>query len=149
MHTKPREPSEVNPAVSPALQALIQKALEKDRDLRYQHASEIRSDLKRLKRDTDSGRSAGVRSAAVSATGAGASRSRIEEEHGQDARATASGTPAGRGGLPALICYVRVYFISLTMAERQTFQTAVFSTFVNKVSTSETVDVIIFTIAGG
>jgi hypothetical protein len=35
------------------------------------------------------------------------------------------------------------------MAERQTFQTAVFSTFVNKVSTSETVDVIIFTIAGG
>ena len=68
---------------------------------------------------------------------------------GQDARATVGETPAGRGGLPALICYVRVYFISLTMAERQTFQTAVFSTFVNKVSTSETVDVIIFTIAGG
>jgi hypothetical protein len=55
MHTKPREPSEVNPAVSPALQALIQKALEKDRDLRYQSGAEMRADLKRLKRDVASG----------------------------------------------------------------------------------------------
>jgi hypothetical protein len=39
---------------------MISKALEKDRELRYQHASEIRTDLKRLLRDSDSGRSAAV-----------------------------------------------------------------------------------------
>ncbi len=47
-------PSQLNPQVSPALAAVIDKALEKDRNLRYQHASETRTDLQRLKRDTDS-----------------------------------------------------------------------------------------------
>ena len=47
----------LNPEVSPALQQIIDKALEKDRNLRYQHASEMRSDLARLKRDTQSGKS--------------------------------------------------------------------------------------------
>ena len=45
-----------NPAIPPGLQAVITKALEKDRDLRYQGATEIRADLNRLKRDTDSAR---------------------------------------------------------------------------------------------
>ena len=46
----------LNPAVPTELERIINKALEKDRDMRYQHASDIRSDLKRLKRETDSGR---------------------------------------------------------------------------------------------
>ena len=52
----PVPPRQINARVAPELERIIQKALEKDRDLRYQHASEIRSDLKRLKRDTSSGR---------------------------------------------------------------------------------------------
>jgi eukaryotic-like serine/threonine-protein kinase len=104
LHEAPEPPLKLDPTLPPKLEEIILKALEKDRDLRYQHASDIRTDLKRLKRDTDSGRSAGVRSAAVSAAGAEASRSRTEEEHGQarpersewDARATAGETPALR-----------------------------------------------------
>jgi eukaryotic-like serine/threonine-protein kinase len=54
----PTSPIRLNPDLSPRLEELINRALEKDRDLRFQHASEMRSELKRLKRDTDSGRSA-------------------------------------------------------------------------------------------
>ena len=47
----PGPPMEMNPTIPLKLQEIIEKALEKDRDLRYQSAAEIRSDLKRLKRD--------------------------------------------------------------------------------------------------
>jgi eukaryotic-like serine/threonine-protein kinase len=48
----------LNPDLPPDLERIINRALEKDRNLRYQHASDMKAELQRLKRDTDSGRSA-------------------------------------------------------------------------------------------
>ena len=56
LHKEPREPVQLNAAVPAELQRIIDKALEKDRDLRYSSAAELRTDLKRLKRDTGSGK---------------------------------------------------------------------------------------------
>jgi len=52
----PAPPSRLNPELPAKLEDILNKSLEKDRNLRYQHASEIRADLQRLKRDTESGR---------------------------------------------------------------------------------------------
>ena len=54
LNRAPVAPARLNPDLPPRLEEIIKKALEKDRSLRYQHASEIRSDLQRLKRDNDS-----------------------------------------------------------------------------------------------
>jgi tetratricopeptide (TPR) repeat protein len=56
----PVAPVRLNPNLPLECERIINKALEKDRNLRYQHAADIRTDLQRLKRDTDSGRSAAV-----------------------------------------------------------------------------------------
>jgi eukaryotic-like serine/threonine-protein kinase len=86
VHREPVPPSQINPQIPAALESVIRKALEKDRDLRYQHASEVRADLQRLKRDTGSG----ISPAPVMATAGvgGASREPI------------SGALRSRSGMP-------------------------------------------------
>ena len=56
LNKMPVPPLRINPDLPPKLEETINKALEKDRDLRYQSASDLRADLRRIKRDTDSGR---------------------------------------------------------------------------------------------
>jgi tetratricopeptide (TPR) repeat protein/predicted Ser/Thr protein kinase len=67
LHQLPPQPARFNPRLAPGLEPIIHKALEKDRNLRYQHASEIRADLQRLKRDSVSGQTAAVMAPAAEA----------------------------------------------------------------------------------
>ena len=58
LHKVPVAPVRLNPDLPQGLEEIISKALEKDRNLRYQHAADMRADVQRLKRDTDSGHTA-------------------------------------------------------------------------------------------
>ena len=58
LHRAPAAAVRLNPDIPPKLEDVINKALEKNRNMRYQHAADVRTDLQRLKRDSDSGRSA-------------------------------------------------------------------------------------------
>ena len=70
----PLAPVRLNPNLPTKLEDVINRALEKDRDLRYQHAVDIKSELLRLKRDLDSGRSSSVSSSQESAHGGSAAQ---------------------------------------------------------------------------
>lgn len=65
MNRAPVPPVRLNRDVSTELERIINKALEKDRNLRYQHAADIRADLQRLKRDTETGKAVAVSSGSV------------------------------------------------------------------------------------
>jgi len=82
----PAPPASLNPNMPAELQRIIVKALEKDRDLRYQHASELRADLRQLKRDTESGRVSAIGPGITGQTGS----SDTQKFQSSDATATSA-----------------------------------------------------------
>lgn len=97
LNRAPVPPMRVNPEIPPDLERIINKALEKDRNVRSQSAAELRADLKRLKRDTDSGRSASSHATASSAATPAASAPIADAGRSSSGRVSGA-APAAAGG---------------------------------------------------
>jgi serine/threonine protein kinase/Tol biopolymer transport system component len=107
LNRNPVAPSILNPNVPPKLEEIIGKALEKDRDMRYQTAAELRADLKRLKRDIDSSRSSSS-SSWPSAQGSAARAAGVPPSSGATTRAFATAPPSAIEGTPSANILERV-----------------------------------------
>jgi eukaryotic-like serine/threonine-protein kinase len=105
MNRAPLAPIRLNPSLPSKLEDVINRALEKDRELRYQHAVDIKSELRRLKRDLESGRSSAVSSSsepAYSGSSAPAeSASASAHKTSGSARAVASASSGAVATVPA------------------------------------------------
>src|SRR6266581_2430708 len=117
----PVPPLELNSELPPKLQEIIEKALEKDRDLRYQSAADLRGDLKRLKRDTESGKPKAVQVARAVASDAARPSSAISSSAAVAAPAqsiSATGTPVSvitPSSSSAVIAAARHHKLGLTL----------------------------------
>ena len=92
LNRDPVAPTSVNPGIPEGLQEVIRKALEKDRNNRYQHAADMRADLKQLKRDMDSGARVGVEGTGSGTTPTACRSSSTSGWKVQDATAQTSAT---------------------------------------------------------
>jgi serine/threonine protein kinase/Tol biopolymer transport system component len=91
----------LNPDLPPKLEDIISRALEKDRNLRYQHASDMRAELQRLKRDRDSGRAvAGAAAPPPATVGTGPVSALPREEVLPRPARKSQGVPLGRWAIP-------------------------------------------------
>ncbi|MFY9803277.1 MAG: protein kinase [Candidatus Acidiferrales bacterium] len=109
LNRTPAAPSSINPNVPPKLEDLIGKALEKDRDYRYQTAAELRGDLKRLRRDTDSGRVSSGSTSAWSAASTVAQGSAVSSAHSRSGPAAMQTAPEGPMATTAAIPLRRAF----------------------------------------
>ena len=100
LNRAPAPAMRLNPDVPPKLDDIINRALEKDRELRYQHASDIRSELLRLKRDADTGHVAAASSGSVPV--AVPSPAMAQQSSGQIVAASAVPAGAASGSSPAV-----------------------------------------------
>ena len=102
LNRAPIPPVRLNPEIPARLEDVTSKLLEKDRDLRYQSAAELRSDLKRLKRDTESGRLPLQDSTAVRLPSA-AIPAAAETEHRSSGSALAAAVRQNKAGVGAVV----------------------------------------------
>jgi serine/threonine-protein kinase len=91
LNRDPVAPMRVNPEVPSPLQEVIRRALEKDKNLRYQHAAEMRAELKQLKRDTESGASVVKEQTGSALTPATGRLSSVSKRRSQDSTGRSSG----------------------------------------------------------
>jgi eukaryotic-like serine/threonine-protein kinase len=101
LNRAPVAPVRLNPDLPPELERIINRALEKDRELRYQHASEMRAELQRLKRDTDSSRSPAVAAAEPGVPVSSAGRPVVATSASSGAIPATSSAPATPSGASA------------------------------------------------
>jgi eukaryotic-like serine/threonine-protein kinase len=128
LNRTPVTPLRLNPALPPKLDDIIGKSLEKDRELRYQSATELVSDLKRLRRDTESGREPAHTSGSVQVSSAEVPAARSEHASGSSvlgAAARQHKTGTGVIGLVVLLLVAAAAFGVYSLffaARRQAFQ---------------------------
>jgi serine/threonine protein kinase/tetratricopeptide (TPR) repeat protein len=102
LNRAPVAPVRLNPDLPAELEHIINRALEKDRGLRYQHASDMNSELRRVKRDTDTGRVAAASSGQVTAAQETVSQS-VSQPGAATQAAPSSGSVAARTGSSAAV----------------------------------------------